>query len=341
MTQGRLSAKSLGLTKHRHLLGVEDLDASALVELHEQIDRFVEVLSRPNPKVPALTGKTVATMFYEDSTRTRVSFETAARRLSADVMGFAVSASSVKKGESLRDTAATLGAMRIDALVVRHGAAGAPVQLARWVEEGVFDAAIVNAGDGWHQHPTQALTDTYTLARSWLVGDGADPSSCFSGLRFVFAGDLRHSRVLRSSAVACAMLGAQCVLVGPVSLHPSGIDLWLPSGCSGDGSLRLSDDLDTELVNADVVYLLRVQSERQNEALFPSGAELHQRYGLTEARLSRLKPTTAIMHPGPMNRGVEISSKAADHPNSLIVKQVANGVASRMAVLYRLLGGEE
>ncbi|HEX9682351.1 MAG TPA: aspartate carbamoyltransferase catalytic subunit [Acidimicrobiales bacterium] len=303
---------------NRHLLTIDDLGVDGLHQVLDLTDRFVEVSQRPIPKVPALRGKTVATLFFEDSTRTRVSFETAARRLSADTMAFAPRGSSLSKGESLRDTALTLGAMGPDCVVVRHSAAGAAHQLARWV-----DAAVINAGDGWHAHPTQALLDAYTIRQA--LGS-------LAGARITIVGDIKHSRVARSNIAAFGALGARVTVVGPPTLMPPAIDTW---------NVDVSHDLDTALATSDVVYLLRVQQERQAEALLPSLREYSDRWGLTEARAARLPPGAVIMHPGPMNRGVEIADSVADSVASLVTRQVANGVAVRMAVLFLLLAAPE
>jgi aspartate carbamoyltransferase catalytic subunit len=300
----------------RHLLSVDDLGRDDLEELLDLGESFLEVTHRDIPKVPALRGKTVVSLFYEDSTRTRLSFETAAKRLSADTMAFSVSGSSVTKGESLRDTVQTIEAMGVDAIVVRHQAAGVPHRIAGWV-----DAAVVNAGDGRHEHPTQALLDALTLRRH--RGTGLD------GARIAIVGDIRHSRVARSTAKAFAALGAEVTLVGPPTLLPESLVGW---------PARTSGDLDELLGRLDVIYLLRIQHERQDATLFPSLREYTTRYGLTAERATRLKPDTLVMHPGPMNRGVEIAAEVAESPASVITEQVANGVAVRMAVLYRLLG---
>jgi aspartate carbamoyltransferase catalytic subunit len=300
----------------RHLLSIDDLDRDGIEELLTLSESFAEVTRRDIPKVPALRGKTVVTLFIEDSTRTRLSFETAARRLSADTMTFAASSSSMRKGESLRDTVQTVTAMGADALVVRHGSAGAPHRVAAWT-----DAAVINAGDGRHEHPTQALLDAYTIRRH------RGPS--LDGLRVGFVGDIRHSRVARSGVRALAALGAELTIIGPPTLLPECLDGW---------PVTATSDLDAVLPELDVVYLLRIQRERQDEALFPSLREYTARFGLTRARASRLKPDTLVMHPGPMNRGVEIAAEVADGPASLITEQVSSGVAVRMAVLWSLLG---
>jgi aspartate carbamoyltransferase catalytic subunit len=300
-----------------HLLSIDDLGPAGIQEMLDVSDSFVEVTQRDIPKVPALRGKTVVTLFYEDSTRTRLSFETAAKRLSADTMSFTVGTSSVGKGEGLLDTVRTIEAMGIDAMVVRHQSAGAPHRIARWV-----DAAVVNAGDGRHEHPTQALLDLLTLRRR-LGPDG------LADLRVAIVGDVRHSRVARSGVKAFAAIGADVTIVGPPTLLPESLEGW---------PARAATDLDDVLPEVDVVYLLRIQRERLGAALFPSLREYTTRYGLTADRATRLKPDTVVMHPGPMNRGVEIAAEVADGPASIITDQVANGVAVRMAVLWSLLG---
>ena len=302
--------------ERRHLLGVGDLGGREGIEAVLKLtDSFVEVSERPIPKVPALRGKTIAWLFYEDSTRTRLSFETAAKRLSADTMNFSVSSSSVKKGESLRDTAKTIEAMGIDAIVVRHASAGAPHRISRWV-----DASVVNGGDGWHEHPTQALLDSYTIRQHLGSVDG---------LRIAIVGDIKHSRVARSDVLAFTQLGAEVTLVAPPTLLPPSLEGW---------PVTVSHRLDEVLPTVDVVYLLRMQRERMTEALLPSLREYTATYGLTPRRVDLLKDHALVMHPGPMNRGVEISAEVADLPRSVILDQVRNGVAVRMAVLYLLLG---
>jgi aspartate carbamoyltransferase catalytic subunit len=299
----------------KHLLSIEDLGADGIDEVLRITDSFVEVSARNIPKVPALRGKTVVSLFYEDSTRTRLSFETAAKRLTADTMTFSVGTSSVKKGESLRDTVETIEAMGVDAIVVRHGSAGVPWQLASWV-----DASIINAGDGWHEHPTQALLDCYTIRQH---------RKSFEGLRVAIVGDVKHSRVARSDVLAFTALGAEVTLVAPPTLLPPSLAGW---------AVDVSHDIDTVLPKADVVYVLRMQLERQHEALLPSLREYTARFGLTSRRAAMLADGALVMHPGPMNRGVEIAADVAALPNSVITKQVANGVAVRMAVLFLLLG---
>jgi len=302
---------------HQHLLSIADLDVDDLDQLLRLTDAFAEVSRRQIPKVPALRGKNVVWLFYEDSTRTRLSFEQAAKRLSADTMTFSVSSSSVKKGESLRDTVLTIEAMGVDAIVVRHGSAGVPWQVARWLDDRV---SVVNAGDGWHEHPTQALLDCYTIR---------EHRGQVAGLRIGIVGDIKHSRVARSDVLAFTALGAEVTLVAPPTLLPPNLDGW---------PVRVSHDLDSVLGDLDVVYLLRMQRERMTEHLVPSLREYTTRYGLTQRRVGALRDDAIVMHPGPMNRGVEISAEVADLPRSVIIDQVRNGVAVRMAVLYLLLG---
>jgi aspartate carbamoyltransferase catalytic subunit len=303
----------------KHLLGIDDLGAEGIGEVLRLADSFLEVTRRDIPKVPALRGKTVVSMFYEDSTRTRLSFETAAKRLSADTMTFSAGSSSLRKGESLLDTVRTVEAMGIDAIVVRHKSAGVPQRIAGWI-----DASIVNAGDGWHEHPTQALLDAFTLRRH--RGDS------FAGMKVAIVGDVKHSRVARSNVKALSALGADVTLVGPPTLMPPDLEGW---------PVTVSYDLDEVLPGLDVLYVLRIQRERQQEALFPSLREYAARYGITTERLARLPADALVMHPGPTNRGVEIDALVADDPRSVINEQVANGVAVRMAVLYLLLGSGE
>ncbi len=304
----------------QHLLDVDSLGHDGIVELLELSDSFVEVSQRAVPKVPALTGKTVVSLFFEDSTRTRLSFETAAKRLSADTMTFSVGTSSVKKGESIRDTVLTIEAMGIDAVVVRHGSAGVPHQISRWI-----DASIINGGDGWHAHPTQALLDCYTI-RTRLDRRGERP---FDGLHIAIVGDIKHSRVARSDVLAFTALGARVTLVAPGTLLPPSLAGW---------PVEVAHRLDDVLGDIDVAYMLRMQLERQEQALVPSLREYTSVFGLTPARAARLSKEALIMHPGPMNRGVEIGAEVADDERSVITAQVANGVAVRMAVLFRLLG---
>ena len=301
----------------KHFRSIAEAGPEALVRLLDLSDHMAEVNRRPNPKVPALRGKTVCNVFFEDSTRTRLSFETAAKRLSADTMTFAVGQSSVNKGESLRDTIETIAAMGVDAFVVRHRSSGAPLLVDGWTT-----ASVINAGDGWHAHPTQALLDAYTI-RVALNRTGG-----FDGLRVAIVGDIKHSRVARSTATALTMLGADVTLVAPRTLLPPVVDL--PS----------TEALDDLIGDVDVLYLLRMQQERMGEALVPSLREYTMRFGLTADRAARLAPHALVMHPGPMNRGVEITVDPAELPGAVITQQVTNGIAVRMAVLFDLLGGE-
>ena len=300
-----------------HLLTTESLDRATIEGLLDDADEFAEVLTRPIPKVPALRGKTVATMFFEPSTRTRMSFEKAAKALSADTVSFSPGVSALSKGESLKDTALTVRAMGVDLMVVRHKSTGAPWRLAEWL-----DIPIVNGGDGAHQHPTQALLDCLTIRQRFGTLDG---------LRIAIVGDIRHSRVARSDVFAMTTLGAQVVLVGPPTLLPVDVEGW---------SVETTDDLDSLIPTVDVVYLLRVQTERGGASVFPSLSEYARRFGMSNARFERLKPDAVVLHPGPMNRGVEIAHEVADDERALILTQVSNGVATRMSVLFRLLGGD-
>ena len=300
----------------RHLLSVDDLGADGIDEVLRLTDSFVEVSARAIPKVPALRGKTVVSVFFEDSTRTRLSFDTAAKRLGADTMTFSAGSSSLKKGESIRDTVQTIEAMGVDALVVRHASAGVPAQIARW-----STSAVINAGDGWHQHPTQALLDCYTIRQR--LGS-------LEGRRVAIVGDIKHSRVARSDVTAFTLLGAHVTLVAPATLLPPSLEGW---------PVTVSHDLDAVIDEVDVVYLLRMQRERMTEALVPSLREYTAWYGLTPERADRAEARGAlIMHPGPMNRGVEIAAEVADRPNVAVIDQVRNGVPVRMAVLFLMLG---
>jgi aspartate carbamoyltransferase catalytic subunit len=284
--------------------------------------------------VPALRGKTVVSAFFEDSTRTRLSFEAAAKRLSADVMTFTSSSSSLNKGESLRDTVLTLDAMGVDAFVVRHSCAGVPAQVAGWLESagpGGSGASVLNAGDGGHEHPTQALLDCFTISRERERRFGHSPArpAVLSGLRIAIVGDIRHSRVARSNVIAFSALGATVTLVAPPTLLPPSLVGW---------PVEVSQDMDAVVAKSDVVYLLRLQSERMNEQFLPSLREYTATFGLTAERARLLGPSALVMHPGPVRRGIEIAAEVADGPVSVITAQVANGVAVRMAVLYLLLG---
>lgn len=300
----------------KHLLSAADLDATTATMVLDIADEMASVAGREVKKLPTLRGRTVVNLFYEDSTRTRISFEAAAKRLSADVINFSAKGSSVAKGESLKDTALTLQAMGADAVVVRHPASGAPHRLSTWVA-----GSVLNAGDGTHEHPTQALLDAYTIrARLGRI----------EGLRVAIVGDVLHSRVARSNVLLLHTLGAHVTLVGPPTLLPVGVEAW---------PATTSYDLDEVLPHVDVVMMLRVQRERMDDSYFPSAREYARRYGLDAARLRRLPAHALVMHPGPMNRGMEITPEVADSPRSTVVEQVANGVSVRMAVLYLLLGG--
>ncbi|NHF61971.1 aspartate carbamoyltransferase catalytic subunit [Microcella pacifica] len=311
----------------KHLLSTRDLDRDTAVRILDIAEEMSRTADRAVRKLPTLRGKTVVNLFFEDSTRTRLSFESAAKRLSADVITFSAKGSSVSKGESLKDTAQTLEAMGADAIVVRHGVSGAAELLAH---AGWIDATIVNAGDGTHEHPTQALLDAYTI-RSRRFGDDARGRD-LAGLRIVIVGDILHSRVARSNVWLLTALGAHVHLVAPRTLLPSGISTWPVTVHES-----LDDALDT---GPDAVMMLRIQSERMHDAYFPSEREYAREWGLTAERATRLGPDTMVMHPGPMNRGLEISSVAADSPASTVLDQVSNGVFVRMAVLYLLVAGE-
>ncbi|HEY8534418.1 MAG TPA: aspartate carbamoyltransferase catalytic subunit [Micromonospora sp.] len=303
----------------KHLLSGADLDAETATVILDTAAEMASIAGREVKKLPTLRGRTVVNLFYEDSTRTRISFEAAAKRLSADVINFSAKGSSVSKGESLKDTALTLQAMGADAVVVRHPASGAPYRLATWI-----DGSVINAGDGTHEHPTQALLDAYTIRSRF---------GRVAGLHVAVVGDVLHSRVARSNILLLTTLGAKVTLVGPPTLIPVDIATALAPG------VEVSYDLDAVLPTVDVVMMLRVQRERMFGSYFPSEREYARRYGLDALRLRRLPEHAIVMHPGPMNRGMEISAEVADSPRSTVVEQVANGVSVRMAVLYLLLGG--
>jgi aspartate carbamoyltransferase catalytic subunit len=304
----------------RSLLSIAELGEIGLRRLLDISDHMAEVNRRPNPKVPALRGKTVCNVFFEDSTRTRLSFETAAKRLSADTMNFAVSQSSLNKGESLRDTVETIAAMGMDAFVIRHGSSGAPWQLGEWT-----NASVINAGDGWHAHPTQALLDMYTV-RTTLNRPVSVDGGSFDGLRVAVVGDIKHSRVARSTTEAFKLLGAEVTWVSPKTLLPPAHDEHVVS------------NLDEVIDDIDILYLLRMQNERMSEALVPHLREYTARFGLTPERAARLGQHVLVMHPGPMNRGVEMAVDPGELPGSVINQQVTNGINVRMAVLFDLLG---
>jgi aspartate carbamoyltransferase catalytic subunit len=328
----------------KHLLSAADLDRDQAVKLLDMAEEMAATQAREIKKLPTLRGKTVVNLFFEDSTRTRISFETAAKRLSADVINFTPKGSSVSKGESLKDTVLTLGAMHTDGIVVRHSASGAPYQIAHstWT-----DASVINAGDGTHQHPTQSLLDAMTIRRHLSAesragtGQGSDLTGQdlvgqdLSGLKITIVGDVLHSRVARSGVDLFTTLGAQVTLVAPATLLPVGVETW---------PCQVFYDLDQGLAEQppDALMMLRVQRERMSSAgggFFPSPQEYSREYGLDAKRLAALAPHAIVMHPGPMNRGLEITSEAADSKRSVIVEQVANGVAIRMAVLYLTLTG--
>lgn len=299
----------------RHLLGLEGLTKEEIRYILDTAESFKEVLSRPIPKVPTLRGKTIVNLFFEDSTRTRISFELAQKRLSADTVNFSASTSSVKKGETLRDTARNIEAMKIDMVVMRHASAGAPYFLTQCVE-----ASIINAGDGQHEHPTQALLDLMTLR---------DKFKDLSGLKVVIVGDIAHSRVARSNIYGLQAMGAKVGLCGPATFMPYEAEQW---------GTEIFYNLDEAIEWADVLNVLRIQLERQQKSLFSTLREYHNLFGVTRERLERAKKEITILHPGPINRGVEIESELADSDSALILAQVTNGVAARMAVMYLLSG---
>jgi aspartate carbamoyltransferase catalytic subunit len=302
---------------NKHLLSAADLSAADITQVLDTAGHLARVTDRAIKKVPTLRGRTVCNLFFEDSTRTRISFELAAKRLSADVINFSAKGSSVSKGESLKDTAITLEAMGVDAIVIRHPASGAPVRLANWVK-----AHVVNAGDGTHEHPTQALLDLYTMREHF-------PS--FEGLRVAIVGDVLHSRVARSNVLALKTMGADVTLVAPPTLLPAAVERW---------GVQISYDLDAVLGKQDVVMMLRIQLERQGAGFFPSVREYARLYGLDGRRLAAMPDHAIVMHPGPMNRGVEIAADVADSiERSVIASQVSNGIHVRMGLLYLLLGG--
>jgi len=304
----------------KHLLSTGDLSRDDALRILDTADELLAVAQRPIKKLPTLRGRTVVNLFFEDSTRTRISFEAAAKRLSADVINFSAKGSSVSKGESLKDTAMTLQAMGADAVVIRHHSSGAPYRLAHaeW-----SNGAVINAGDGMHEHPTQALLDAFTMRRH--LGE-------LAGRKITIVGDVLHSRVARSNALLLHTLGADVTLVAPPTLLPVGVENW---------PVTTSYDLDSAVEKSDAVMMLRVQRERMNASYFPSAREYSRRYGLDQARMKRMPEHAIVMHPGPMNRGMEISADVADSVRSVIVEQVTNGVAVRMAVLYLLLGGAQ
>jgi len=307
----------------KHLLSISDLSYDEAVQILDTAQELARVSDGPMKKLPTLRGRTIVNLFYEDSTRTRISFEAAAKRLSADVINFSAKGSSVSKGESLKDTALTLQAMGADAVIIRHSASGAARRLAdsEWTS-----GSVVNAGDGTHEHPSQALLDSFTI-RKHLAHGGKD----LAGLKVAIVGDVLHSRVARSNVLLLDKLGAKVFLVAPPTLLPVGIENW---------PATVSYDLDSVLPQVDAVMMLRIQMERMSDSFFPSAREYSRYFGLNQERLAKLKPTAIVMHPGPMNRGLEITAESADSARSVIVEQVSNGISVRMAILYLLLAGE-
>ncbi|MFI9024813.1 aspartate carbamoyltransferase catalytic subunit [Streptomyces sp. NPDC053560] len=308
----------------RHLISAADLSRDDAVLILDTAEEMARVADRPIKKLPTLRGRTVVNLFFEDSTRTRISFEAAAKRLSADVINFSAKGSSVSKGESLKDTALTLEAMGADAVVIRHHDSGAPHRLAT---SGWIGGSVINAGDGTHEHPTQALLDAFTMRRRLAGGEGD-----LAGRRITIVGDILHSRVARSNVHLLTTLGAEVTLVAPPTLVPVGVETW---------PCEVSYDLDAVVAKSDAVMMLRVQRERMNAAFFPTEREYARRYGLDGDRMARMPEHAVVMHPGPMNRGMEITAEVADSPRCTAVEQVTNGVSIRMAVMYLLLGGNE
>lgn len=303
----------------KHLISTHDLSTDEIISLLEIADRMAEINTRQVPKVPALRGKNVASVFFEDSTRTRLSFETAAKRLSADTMTFSASTSSVNKGESLRDTIETLSAMGVDAFVVRHKSSGVPLQITQWTS-----ASIINAGDGWNQHPTQALLDAFTITREFGVADS------LQGRSIAIVGDIKHSRVARSNIDVFTRLGAEVIVVAPDTLLPTDMSGW---------NVSREPSIDDVVGKVDVLYMLRMQRERMDSALIPNLGEYSARFGLTPVRAQHMSRHALLMHPGPINRGIELVVDPADVPGSRVLQQVAHGVSVRMAVLFSILGG--
>jgi aspartate carbamoyltransferase catalytic subunit len=307
----------------KHLLSINDLNESEAIAILDTAVELARVSDAPMKKLPTLRGRTIVNLFAEDSTRTRISFEAAAKRLSADVINFSSKGSSVSKGESLKDTAQTLQAMGADAVIIRHQASGAAHRLAssQWMS-----GTVINAGDGTHEHPSQALLDAYTLRKHLMHG-----SKNLQGLHVAVVGDILHSRVARSNVLLLSKLGAAVTVVAPPTLLPVGIESW---------PTKVSYDFDDVIPQADAIMMLRVQSERMNELFFPNAREYSRYFGLNSDRVKRMKKDSIIMHPGPMNRGLEITADVADSARSVIVEQVSNGVSVRMAILYTLLTGE-
>ncbi|KKO78495.1 aspartate carbamoyltransferase catalytic subunit [Corynebacterium striatum] len=312
----------------KHLLSISDLSKDEIVGLLDEADRFHEALDgREVKKLPTLRGRTVFTLFYENSTRTRSSFETAGKWMSADVINLSASTSSVKKGESLKDTGLTLSSIGADAIIIRHPSSGAAQQLSEWVAPGGKGPSVINAGDGAHQHPTQALLDALTMRQRLGLKDGN-----FSGLKVKIVGDCLHSRVVRSNVDLLTTLGAEVTLVAPPTLLPFGVDTW---------PVNVSYDFDSEIADADVVMMLRVQAERMDGGFFPSHREYANLYGLSKTRAAAMKKDAIVMHPGPMLRGMEINYAVADYDQTAVLQQVNNGVHVRMAVLFTLLTNGE
>lgn len=308
----------------KHLLSIADLSKAEILELMDEADRFREAIEgRELKKLPTLRGRTIFTLFYENSTRTRSSFETAGKWMSADVINISASSSSVKKGESLKDTGLTLTAIGADAIIIRHPSSGAAQQLAEWVAPGGGGPSVINAGDGAHQHPTQALLDAVTMRQR--IGN-------VEGKKVVIVGDCLHSRVVRSNVDLLSKLGAEIVLVGPPTLLPAGVENW---------PVRYSYDMDAEIYDADVVMMLRVQQERMHGGFFPTHREYAALYGMSAERESKLKDSAIVMHPGPMLRGMEINFQVADAPRTAVLQQVHNGVFTRMAVLFSLIASTD
>lgn len=308
----------------KHLLSINDLSTADAISILDTAQELARVSDGPMKKLPTLRGRTIVNLFAEDSTRTRISFEAAAKRLSADVINFSAKGSSISKGESLKDTAQTLQAMGADAVIIRHGASGAAQRLAdsQWMS-----GSVINAGDGTHEHPSQALLDAFTIRKHLSKG-----ASDLAGLRIAIVGDVLHSRVARSNVLLLSKLGAQVILVAPPTLLPVGIESW---------PCEISYDLDDVIKSVDAIMMLRIQMERMSELFFPNAREYSRYFGLNIDRMKALKPAAIVMHPGPMNRGLEITADAADGARSVIVEQVANGVSIRMAILYLLLAGSQ
>lgn len=314
-------------TLSRHLLSINDLSKESAILILDTAEELARISDAPIKKLPTLRGRTVVNLFYEDSTRTRISFEAAAKRLSADVINFSAKGSSVSKGETLKDTALTLQSMGADAVILRHSSSGAAHRLAEWTR-----GAVINAGDGTHEHPTQALLDAFTIRRHLKGSHGSERGlgKDLSGIRIAIVGDILHSRVARSNVLLLSLLGASITLVAPPTLLPVGVKDW---------PVEISYDFDKAIKDCDAVMMLRLQLERMKSAFFPSAREYSRLFGLDRERLSKGKNSPIILHPGPINRGLEISADCADDVDSVILEQVANGVSVRMAVLYLLLGG--